>query len=148
LVYIASDVVIYFAVSLIGMILLIIVGLVAFDLRFGGNWLAVLGAFTLSALAFIASGYLIAGLAPTARIAQVVGQLVYFPMMFLSGAAVPLQLMPDAVRNAAELLPMTMMVRLLQDLWFGNGWYVTGILFMVVLLVVGTILSARTFRWE
>jgi ABC-2 type transport system permease protein len=69
-------------------------------------------------------------------------------MMFLSGAAVPLQLMPDAVRNAAELLPMTMMVRLLQDLWFGNGWYVTGILFMVVLLVVGTILSARTFRWE
>jgi ABC-2 type transport system permease protein len=56
--------------------------------------------------------------------------------------------MPDAVRNAAELLPMTMMVRLLQDLWFGNGWYVTGILFMLVLLVVGTILSARTFRWE
>jgi ABC-2 type transport system permease protein len=148
LVYIASDVIIYLAISLIGMILLIVVGLLVFDLRFSGSWFAVLGAFTLSALAFIASGYLVAGLAPTARIAQVVGQLIYFPMMFLSGAAIPLQLMPDGVRSVAELLPMTMMVRLFQDLWFGDGWYIPAIGFMVVLLIVGTILSARTFRWE
>jgi ABC-2 type transport system permease protein len=148
LVYIASDVIIYLAISLIGMILLVVVGLLVFDLRFSGSWFAVLGAFTLSALAFIASGYLVAGLAPTARIAQVVGQLIYFPMMFLSGAAIPLQLMPDGVRSVAELLPMTMMVRLFQDLWFGDGWYIPAIGFMVVLLIVGTILSARTFRWE
>jgi ABC-2 type transport system permease protein len=148
LVYLASDVVVYFAISLMGMILLIIVGLVVFGLRFNGSWFAILGAFTLSSLAFIAAGYLVAGLAPTARIAQVVGQLVYFPMMFLSGAAIPLQLMPEGVQNIAELLPMTMMVRLLQDLWFGVGWHIPGIVFMVVLLVVGTILSARTFRWE
>ncbi|MFZ0547746.1 MAG: ABC transporter permease [Candidatus Promineifilaceae bacterium] len=148
LVYLASDVVIYFAISLLGMILLIIVGLVAFDLRFNGNWFALLGGFTLCALAFIASGYLIAGVAPTSRIAQVVGQLIYFPMMFLSGAAIPLQLMPDGVRHVAELLPMTMMVHLFQDLWFGNGWYVTGIVVMLGLLVVGAILSARYFRWE
>lgn len=148
LVYLASDVIIYFAVSLIGMVLLIIVGLVAFDLRFDGSWLAVLAAFTLSALAFIAAGYLIAGLAPTARIAQVAGQLIYFPLMFLSGAAIPLQLMPESVRDIAEVLPMTLMVRLLQDLWFGDGWYLPAIGFMVVMLVVGTILSARSFRWE
>ncbi len=148
LVYVASDVVIYFAISLIGMILLVVVGLLAFDLRFNGNWFAVLGAFTLSALAFIAAGYLVAGLAPTARIAQVVGQLVYFPMMFLSGAAIPLQLMPEGVRSAAEVLPMTMMVRLFQDLWFGGEWYVPAMTVMAVLLVVGAILSARTFRWE
>lgn len=147
-VYLASDVAVYFAISLAGMFLLIIVGLVVFDLRFNGSWLAILGAFTLSSLAFIAAGYLVAGLAPTARIAQVVGQLVYFPMMFLSGAAVPLQLMPEGVRNIAELLPMTMMVRLLQDLWFGVGWHIPGIIFMVVLLIVGTFLSVRTFRWE
>jgi ABC-2 type transport system permease protein len=148
LVYLASDVVIYFAVSLIGMILLVIVGLIFFDLRFNGSWLAILASFTLSSLAFIASGYLIAGLAPTARIAQVVGQLVYFPMMFLSGAAIPLQLMPDGVRSVAELLPMTMMVRMFQDLWFGQGWYLPAIGLMAMLLIVGTSLSARTFRWE
>lgn len=148
LVYLASDVVIYFTVSLIGMALLIIVGLVAFDLRFSGNYVGLLAGFTLSALAFIAAGYLIAGVAPTARIAQVVGQLVYFPMMFLSGAAIPLQLMPDGVRSVAEVLPMTMMVRLLQDLWFGQSWYFPAIGFMAVLLVGGTLLSARTFRWE
>jgi len=148
MVYIASDVAIYFAISLIGMVSLVLVGLVAFDLRFNGSWFSVLGAFTLSALAFIAAGYVVAGLAPTARVAQVIGQLVYFPMMFLSGAAIPLQLMPDGVRSVAEILPMTMMVRLFQDLWFGGGWHIPAIIFMAALLIGGTVLSARTFRWE
>jgi ABC-type polysaccharide/polyol phosphate export permease len=56
--------------------------------------------------------------------------------------------MPDGVRSVAELLPMTMMVRMFQDLWFGQGWYLPAIGLMAMLLIVGTSLSARTFRWE
>ncbi len=146
--YLASEVVVYFLLSLGGMILLIIVGKLLFDLRFDGSWLAVLGGFTLSALAFVAAGYVIAGLAPTSRVAQVVGQLAFFPMIFLSGASIPLQVMPEGVRNAAQWLPMTQMVKMLQGLWFGQGWNLTALAVTVGLMVVGTLLAIPAFRWE
>lgn len=146
--YIAADITVNFLVALLSMIVLVAIGRLLFGLRFGGNWAAVLGGFLLSALSFMSFGYIIASLAPTGRIAQVAGQLLYFPMMFLSGAALPLQIMPDGIRQVAQWLPMTHMVKLLQDLWFGNGWDGTAVAVLGGLLVVGGIVSARIFRWE
>ena len=147
-VYLASDVLVYFLVSLVGMILLVVVATLVFGLRFSGNWGKVLLAFTLCALAFIAAGYLLASLAPTARSAQVIGQVIFFPMMFLSGAAMPLAIMPDGIQQIAQYLPLTYVVRLLQSLWFGQGWDMTAVAILVVMLVVGTLVSIRAFRWE
>lgn len=150
LTYVGATVLVYFLLAVVGMVLLVVVATLLFGLRFAGSWLDVAAAFTLVGAAFFSVGYLIASVASTARIAQVVGQLLYFPMMFLSGAAVPLQVMSADVRRVAEALPMTHAVRLLQNLWFGRGWRgsVTEVLVMVATLVIGLALSARTFRWE
>ena len=148
--YVGATVVVYYLMSLVGMVLTILAAKALFGLRFGGSWVNVTLAFTLVAGAFFSVGYLIASVTSTARIAQVVGQLLFFPMMFLSGAAMPLQIMPDGVRNFAELLPMTHAVKLLQNLWFGQGWggSTTHVVVMLVTLAAGLVLSARLFRWE
>lgn len=146
--YIASDIVVNFTVALASMGLLVLIGRQLFDLRFSGHWGSVVAGFTLSALAFMAFGYLVAGVAPSPRVAQVTGNLLYFPMMFLSGAALPLQILPEGVRAVSDWLPMTHMVTLLQDLWFGAGWTMTPVWVLVGLLVVGGVLSSRFFRWE
>jgi len=148
LVYLIADVVVNFAVALTGMILLVVVARLVFGLRFGGSWMALLAGFTFAALSFIAVGYVIASLAPTSRVAQVAGQVIFFPMMFLSGAAMPLQIMPPGIQSAAEWLPMTHVVHLLQDLWFGDQWNSTALLVLGGMLVVGTVVSAVAFRWE
>lgn len=150
LTYVGATVIVYFLMAVVGMALLVLVATVLFGLRFDGSWLYVGAAFTLVGAAFFSVGYLIASVASTARIAQVVGQVLFFPMMFLSGAALPLQLMPEGVRSIAELLPMTHAVLLLQNLWFGNGWAgsTTHVLVMVGTLVVALLASARLFRWE
>lgn len=148
IVYLLADVAVNFAVALTGMILLVVVARLAFGLRFGGSWLALLAAFILAALSFIAIGYVIASLAPTSRVAQVAGQVLFFPMMFLSGAAMPLQIMPPGIQAVAEWLPMTHVVHLLQGLWFGGNWDSTALLVLTGLLVVGTGVSVLTFRWE
>ena len=148
--YVGATVVVYYLMSLAGMVITILVAKALFGLRFGGNWWNVAAGFTLVAAAFFSVGYLIASVAATARIAQVVGQILYFPMLFLSGAMLPLQIMPDGVRRVAEMLPMTHAVELLQNLWFGQGWSgsTTHILVMLGTLVVGLGLSTRLFRWE
>jgi len=147
-VYLIADVIVNFAVALTGMILLVVVARMVFGLRFGGSWMALFAGFTFAALSFIAVGYVIASLSPTSRVAQVAGQVIFFPMMFLSGAAMPLQIMPASIQSAAQWLPLTHVVRLLQDLWFGGQWNTTALLVLSGMLVVGTAVSVFAFRWE
>jgi ABC-2 type transport system permease protein len=148
--YLAASVVVYMLVALLGMSLLILIGKLVFGLRFAGSWPSVLAAFVLCSLAFYSFGYLIASLAPTARIAQTVGMVIFFPMMFLSGAGMPLQLLPENLRQISNYLPLTYLVRLVQGLWFGDPWRDLWVstLVMVGLLLVGSAVSTRIFRWE
>lgn len=148
LVYLVADVTTNVLIALIGLVILIVAALLVFDLRFGGNWMYVFGGFLLCAFSFAAVGYIVAGLSPTARIAQVVGQVLYFPMMFLSGVAFPPEIMPERVRVAANWLPLTQVVNLLQNLWFGQGWSIQPVLVLGLMLVLGTVVSVITFRWE
>ncbi len=148
--YLISDVVMYFLMTLIGVILLALVGKFGYNMRFDGNWISVLAGFSLSALAMFTCGYLIAGIAPTARIAQTVGMVIAFPMMFLSGATIPLEILPEGVRAVSKFLPVTYVVTLMQGLWKGDAWsgHGTEVLVLAGVLIVGLVLAARTFRWE
>ena len=148
--YIIASVAGYFVMALAGVLLLILTGKVAYNVRFEGNILSILTGFTLGTLSFFALGYLIAGLAPTARIAQTVGMVLAFPMMFLSGATIPLEVLPQSVRNVSRFIPLTHVVSLLQGLWFGDSWgtHLTEVAVLAAVLVVGTAVAARLFRWE
>ena len=150
LTYLITDVLISFLMTLLGILLLFVVGKVAYDVRFEGRLLSVLAGVCLGASAFFSLGYVIAGLAPSARVAQVVGMVVFYPMMFLSGASIPLELMPETVRNVSRFLPLTHVVTLLKGLWFGEAWgeHLTELAVLVGVLLVCGAVAARTFRWE
>jgi len=148
--YLIASVAVYLAIALVGMAVLVLTGKLVFGLRMAGSWLSIMVAFLLSAFAFYAMGYLLASLAPTARVAQAIGMVILFPMMFLSGAGMPLQLMPESLRKVSEFLPMTYVVRLIQGLWFGDAWSKLGLPTLVLagMLVIGTAVSTKLFRWE
>ena len=56
--------------------------------------------------------------------------------------------MPEGVRVVANWLPLTHVVILLQNLWFGQGWSGQPVLILGLMLVLGTAVSVYTFRWE
>lgn len=149
-VYLVASVAVYLAIALLGMAILIVVGKLVFGLRMAGSWPSILAAFLLSAGAFYSLGYLIAGVVPTARVAQAVGMVIFFPMMFLSGAGMPLQLLPEVLQKVSDFLPLTYVVRLIQGLWFGEAWRILWLpsLVLSVILLLGTLLATRFFRWE
>jgi ABC-2 type transport system permease protein len=150
LVYIAADVTANLIMTLAGMAGVLVIGWLLYQVKFEGRALSVLLAVILSGTAMFAVGYLIAGVAPNARTAQVIGMVVLYPMLFLSGAGIPLEVMPDSVRTISEYLPLTYVVRLLRGLWFGEPWgsllLETGVL--VGVLVICTAIAGRFFRWE
>ena len=150
LTYILADIVANLVTTLLGMMGLVIIGWLLYRVQFEGQVMAVILAVVFCGLAMFSIGYLIAGLAPGARTAQVVGMVIFYPMMFLSGASIPLEIMPETIQRIADFLPLTYVVRLLRGLWFGDAWgeHLLETAVLAGVLLVCTALAARLFRWE
>jgi len=146
----AAQVIVIFTMTCLGMLLLIVAGKLVYHIRFEGNALSVLGGFVLSSLSFFTLGFVLAGLMPTARTAQVVGMVILYPMLFLSGAGFPRELLPDAIKKVSAFLPLTYVVNLLRGLWIGDPWSMHWVNVGVLagMLFLGVIVSSKTFRWE
>ena len=119
--YIAADVTANLAMTLLGMVGVVVVGWLVFRCasRASRWFLAVI-----LSLAVFSAGYVIGSLAPGARTAQVMRMVVFYPMMFLSGAGIPWRSCRDAARisdSAAHLL-----ARLLRGLGSAKGGASTG----------------------
>jgi ABC-2 type transport system permease protein len=59
-------------------------------------------------------------------------------------------MLPDGVRKFSNFLPLTHVVTLLRGLWTGDAWnqHTTEVIDLASLLVVGVLISAKTFKWE
>lgn len=135
-------------VALLGMALILTAATIVYDLVLPAAPLAVFVAIVFSGISFLAVGFLLAGLMPTASAAQAVGMAIFFPMLFLSGAGLPQAILPDTLVQFSQFLPLTHVVNLLQDLWTGEGWNSTAVLVLAGMMIVATAVSTRTFRWE
>ena len=67
-------------------------------------------------------------------------------MLILSGAGWPRELMPATVREVSAYVPLSYVVNLLRGPWSGaaRGSHLPD----AGVLVLGVIVSAKTFRWE
>ena len=145
-----SQVLVLFLMTTIGMVFLVIAGKLVYNMRFEGNLLNVTLGFVLGSLSFFSLGFIIAALMPTARTAQVVGMAILYPMLFLSGAGFPRELLPDAIIKISTFLPLTYVVNLLRGLWIGNSWgqHLTDVFVLAGILIAGVLISLKIFRWE
>jgi ABC-2 type transport system permease protein len=103
-----------------------------------------------STLSILSIGFVVASLVRTARFAQPVGALIFYPMIGLSGLFVPVEALPSGLQIVARLLPMTYVVSLLTGVWNGDSWS-SHLVDLAALATTGAIsvaLSARVFRWE
>jgi ABC-2 type transport system permease protein len=150
LVVMVAQVIVVFTMTVLGMILLVSAGVLVYHVQFEGNLLSLLGGFVLASLSFYGIGFILASTLPTARTAQIVAMVLLYPMLILSGAAWPRELMPATVEKISAFLPLTYVVNLLRGLWVGDAWslHITDVIILVVMLAVGVLVSVRLFRWE
>jgi ABC-2 type transport system permease protein len=102
----------------------------------------------LGSLSFLALGFLLSGILVTSRTATAVGNALLFPMIFLSGAALPRQILPENIQRIGDFLPLTHVVNLIQDLWFGGSWNGLSLTVVIGVMLLAGLVATRTFRWE
>lgn len=107
-------------------------------------------ALLFSTLSILSIGFIIASLVRTARFAQPVSAMIFYPMIGLSGLFVPIDALPSGLQWVAKMLPMTYIVSLLRGIWIGEPWsaHLGDLAALAIAGVVCTALSSRVFRWE
>lgn len=107
-------------------------------------------AVVFSTLAILSIGFIVASLVPTARFAQPVATLLFYPMLALSGLFFPIESLPPLVRAIARVLPVSHAVSLMKGAWRGMSWstLTIDVAMLALVFVVCIALSSRIFRWE
>lgn len=145
--YIAADITVRWVIALAGIALMLAIGIFGFGARPEGSLGGVLLMSALGILAFLTIGYALTALVPTLGVAQLVGNVVVYPLIMLSGATVPLSVLPEAVRTVAVWSPLTQLVQGLQGWWLAAPTW-TPVLVMLGVIAVAGLVAGRFFRWE
>lgn len=112
--------------------------------------LAFVGAWFLTLIYMFSIGLMIASLCHTVKQMNAVTSLVYFPMLFLSGATIPYELFPKGLQKVANIMPLTQGIKLMKAVSMGKHLPSSGyiILLLLAITVICSIISLKTFRWE
>lgn len=147
---IATQVLIAMATAVISASLVALVSVFFLGYRIQGSWMLLIASYFLVMIAMYSLGLLIASLCKNMKIANLVCSLVYFPMLFLSGAVIPFELFPSGMQKVASVLPLTQGVQLLKSVSLnqpiGNPQFV--LILLVAISIIGFGLAAKFFRWE
>ena len=116
-----------------------------------GNPLSLLILVTIGTVSFASLGLVVASVTNTMQETQVLNQLIWLPLIFLSGATIPMGYLPKSAQSVSVFLPATYLVSGLQNAMF-LSFPVQKILVQLVSLLIWAALSffmaAQLFRWE
>jgi imidazolonepropionase-like amidohydrolase/ABC-type multidrug transport system permease subunit len=115
------------------------------------NWFSLFIMATLGVCAMRAIGLILAAVTNTMQEATIAIQIVYMPMLFLSGATVPATMLPNWAQTIAQFMPASYLVSGFQGIFFRNQNLldnVPAVGALLVTAVLGTFLAVQLFRWE
>jgi ABC-2 type transport system permease protein len=132
-------------------VIVLLVGSLIFGTQVNGSWALLLMFVILGTLAFMAIGFIIAGLAKTPESAGPIAGFISFPMMFIGGVFFPTQNMPGFLQPIVKLLPISHLSNALRQI-MNVGTGLAGLWSEALLLggwlIVAFIIASFTFKWE
>lgn len=147
--WLASKVVWYIMLTIASFVLMTVVGVYGFGANISIS-LAIVPFLILGPLFFVALGMLVGTVSNSVESAAVVGNLVTFPMMFLSGTFFPISTMPQWLQSFAHVLPLFYVIDGLNNVMTYNNLApaLVDVGILVVLSAITFALAVRFFKWR
>ncbi len=147
--WLVSKIFFYIVLTIISFFLMTLVGVFAFGAHISLTpW--IIPFLVVGPLLFVSLGMLVGTGSKSVESSAVVGNLVTFPMMFLSGTFFPVSTMPAYLQSFAHVLPLFYVIDGLNNVMtYGN--YGAALADLGVLLVLSAIifgLAVRFFKWR
>ena len=147
----ASSIVANYVLTLPTVLMEILFATLFFHVRNVGDVVSLFILVTVGTVSFASLGLVVASVTNTMQETQVLNQLLWLPLIFLSGATFPVSFLPTVVQHIGVFLPSTYLVTALQRaIYFSVS--INHLLLDVVALsfwaVTTFFVSAQLFRWE
>lgn len=144
----AAQVVVNLVLAVLALGILVVAGTVGFGLaapRAAGGFVL---ALVLTTAAMFAMGLWVSAFARSPGVANAIGQLLFYPVLFFAGLWLPRAAMPPVLRHISDYTPLGAGVQALQDSMAGVFPSVQALLVTVGYTAVFGFLAVRFFRWE
>jgi ABC-2 type transport system permease protein len=147
--WLLSKILFYIVLAVISFLIMVAVGIYLFDAHITLTvWL--IPFFILGPMMFCSLGMLVGIATKSVETASVLGNIITFPMMFLSGTFFPISMMPEYLRSFAHVLPLFYIVEGLNNvLVYGN--YTAALVDITVIAAVAIVIfvaAAKLFKWR
>jgi ABC-2 type transport system permease protein len=123
----------------VGAVILLMTAALAYGLPAVDDIPRTVAGITVGSLTFISIGVLLGLVLPNARAAQAVGLLLFLPMFLLAGGGPPPDAMSPLMNDIATALPLTHVVRAIQEPWLGLGTGTDHLVIETIILFAATI---------
>lgn len=141
----------YTIIAMLSAAMMIVVGMLIFQFQMRGNWLLFVPFLILSAAMMVGLGLVVGAWAKNENQSAPLGNLISFPMMFLSGAFFPSFMFPEWLQAVSKFIPMTPVVDGFRMIMTENATlveilpYAGGVGLTIVIVYT---LAIKLFRWE
>ena len=105
--------------------------------------LRVVAGVVAGSVAFVSLGVLLGTVLPSARAAQAIGLLLFFPSFLLGVGGPPPGAMSDALADVSSVLPLALANRAIREPWLGLGAASGALLVVSVIAVVASVVAGR-----
>ncbi|MCU1235630.1 MAG: type transporter [Candidatus Solibacter sp.] len=134
-------------------VLFLLVGLAHFlyAMPLPANWLSLFVMASLGVCSLRAIGLILAAVTNTMQEATIAIQVLYMPMLFLSGATFPAAMLPKWAQTLAQFMPASYLVTGFQGIFFQNQNLLDNapaVGALLATMILGTFLAMQLFRWE
>jgi len=130
-------------ITAVAVAVLLVTGLVVYGLPEPNNLAGVAAGTVLGAFAFISVGIALGMALPSARSAQGLGMLLFFPFFLLGGAGPPPEVMGEPMSTISQLVPLTHVVRSVQEPWLDLGSPTVHLAVLAAIAVLATVAWVR-----
>ncbi len=147
--WLTSKIIWYVVLGIISFFLMTQVGVALFGAHLDYAFM-IIPFLVIGPLFFVSLGMLVGMVSKSVESAAVVGNLITFPMMFLSGTFFPVTQMPMYLQNVAHVLPLFYLIDgLNQVMIFSNlGQALFDLELMIVLSAIAFVFAVALFKWR
>lgn len=147
--WLLSKIIWYILLTILSFVLMSVTGIAVFGAHISFTW-GIVPFLLLGPFLFVSLGMLVGTVSNSPESAALVGNLITFPMMFLSGTFFPVSTMPMYLQSVAHVLPLFYLIEGLNNVMiYGN--YAPAYTDLAILLVISLVifgLAVKLFKWR
>ncbi len=147
----ASSIISNYVMTLPSIVIEFLLARAIFHMPGWGNMAGVFVLVTAGTISFASLGLVVASVTNTMQETQIINQVIWFVFLFLSGATIPLPVLPTFIQKFAVYLPATYLVSGMQRAMVdqtGPSGLGAEMISMLGCAAVAFVIAAQLFRWD